>query len=85
MSCLIQLHAQPDWMNVDSIQNAYVYSVTQGWAIEYEGPSYYEDAGSQLGIEVYTTKTEIDLRMAQIEKLVNSKCGTNLKITLKNK
>lgn len=90
MACLIPVQHSDEphqaiWFNAAAIQTVDIQSTSTGWAIYFIGPTYYAKGGAMLADEIYTTKGEVNARLAYIAKLVNSKCGTNLKITLKNK
>jgi len=80
MSCLIAVYNHPtQFFNVDSIQTTDpVYSGTK-WYVNYYGLN----PKRALTTEYYPTQDIMKARLLQIEKLVNSKCGTNVKITIK--
>lgn len=82
MACLIPI--QPSngtemWANIDLISNIYLSQQGANWDVDTSGITKETD---DLLEEVYPTQAQADARIKFIERMVNSKCGTNLKITL---
>jgi len=80
MSCLIAIHGHPDqFMNVAAIvtmdTRSYLHNT---WRNE-----YYGNGTNLIASESYIRQSDGEARLHQIEKLVNSKCGTNIKFTVK--